>query len=1130
MDLRHPFLVVCLLVASLATAQTGAPPGNYVVTQIAAGATAYGMNNSGQVVGYSADRAFLWTPATSNASVGSLVDLGGLPVAGTPGNSAVGINDRGQVVGNTANLSTSYLQAFLWSPDTPNGTSGTLVAFAGSAENNTGFEARAINGYGQIIGYAGGTYIWTPSVPNGATGTLDFDNRLQYTGAINDFGQAVINSPYLPSQPSLFTPATANGSVGTVTPVSGLAGAVSQRLIAINSSGTILGESCFNANQVQCSSPGTGFLWTPSSPNGAVGTAAAIPLPAGFTDISPMALNSSAQVVGQLQVSAGGPPFLYTAGAVYDLSILNAQLAGGIATSINDHGQIVINANGAVYLLTPSSPSSPAPGEVPVTITSNVTSQMFMVSGSGCHPGGYTTPQPLEWIPGSACTVTFVSPHSSQIGTRYLWNAWQDGVATNPRTFVAPAQASTYTGTFTTQYFVTALANVPSAGTVSGGGWYNAGDQATLTATPASGYRLVSWTGAPSSLAPGSPSFTVTITAPLTVTANFGPRSVPPPGTYTITQIAAGAAAASGKPVNNYGQVVGARLPSAIAFLWTPNNLGTSNGTLGSSVDLPIIGAAGINDRGQVISGVSLWSPDAVNGTSGTVAALPGSAAAAVNSFGQVTGYYGNGSTFFLWTPAAANGPTGTFITDNRLGGAAINDFGQVAGSTSLFTPSVQHGSSGAYTQISGAGQLIAINNSGAILGTTCPVDYDGCSSYHGYLWTPSSPNGVVGTVTELLPPAGFVSLQPAALNSAGQVVGSLDLADGSVTPFLYRDGAFYDLSALGDQLRGGIPRGINDRGQIVITTGGLPFTAASTVYLLTPSVSYPTYMLPPDGSGSSQTFRFGFRDTTSWADIGTVDILINSALDGRHACYIAYNPQLNTVYLVNDDGMSLLPGLTLNGSGAVTNSQCAVNTSGSSVDGNTQFLNLNLNLSFTPGFAGNKVVYTAARNVAGDGYGWEVMGVWNVPGGPAASVAPAAFTPLSSSNSGYTFTFTFSDNKGWQDFGVVDILINGSLDGRQACYVAYSRPSATLYLFNDAGTGLLPGLALNGSGSLVNSQCTVGGAGSSVTAGGNALALTLNFSFSPAFAGIKVFYLAARDSQDANNSGWQPMGTWGVQ
>src|SRR5262249_22676662 len=118
----------------------------------------------------------------------------------------------------------------------------------------------------------------------------------------------------------------------------------------------------------------------------------------------------------------------------------------------------------------------------------------------------------------------------------------------------------------------------------------------------------------------------------------------------------------------------------------------------------------------------------------------------------------------------------------------------------------------------------------------------------------------------------------------------------------------------------------------------------------------------------------------------------------------------------------------------------------------------------------------------------------------------------------------------GFQDLGVQNILINSSLDGRSACYLAFVRPLNVLYLMADSGDALLPGASLMVPGSLANRQCTVAWGAAPVRVAGHNLALTLSIAFSPAFAGNRVFYVAARDAADLMNTGWQPMGTWTVQ
>ena len=127
----------------------------------------------------------------------------------------------------------------------------------------------------------------------------------------------------------------------------------------------------------------------------------------------------------------------------------------------------------------------------PVTITSNVASSTFSVAGTGCQAGSnYTAPQTLQWTPGSSCTVTIDSPASGGAGTRYLFTGWADGVGGTTRTFTAPSAAATYTANFKTQYQLTTLVSPAGAGSVTGGGFYDAGATANVTATANAGNQL----------------------------------------------------------------------------------------------------------------------------------------------------------------------------------------------------------------------------------------------------------------------------------------------------------------------------------------------------------------------------------------------------------------------------------------------------------------------------------------------------------------------------------------------------------------------------------------------------------------------------------------------------------------
>jgi len=164
--------------------------------------SARGINSVGQVVGWSytsggESHAFLWTPTSTNGTTGSMVDLGTL---GGTESIAYGINTAGQVVGFASLAGDAVLHAFLW---TPGGTDGVasnpqmqdLGAFGGSYST-----AFAINSAGVVTGGSSTAntdefhpFIWTPSTPNGTTGTMEDAIGLGGLGAyatgINDLGQ-----------------------------------------------------------------------------------------------------------------------------------------------------------------------------------------------------------------------------------------------------------------------------------------------------------------------------------------------------------------------------------------------------------------------------------------------------------------------------------------------------------------------------------------------------------------------------------------------------------------------------------------------------------------------------------------------------------------------------------------------------------------------------------------------------------------------------------------------------------------------------------------------------------------------------------------------------------------------------
>ncbi|SPF50343.1 Virginiamycin B lyase (modular protein) [Candidatus Sulfopaludibacter sp. SbA4] len=294
----------------------------------------------------------------------------------------------------------------------------------------------------------------------------------------------------------------------------------------------------------------------------------------------------------------------------------------------------------------------------------------------------------------------------------------------------------------------------------------------------------------------------------------------------------------------------------------------------------------------------------------------------------------------------------------------------------------------------------------------------------------------------------------------------------------------------------------------------------------------------PAAGTGYTQSFTYQFSHPSGYQYLGVLNVLFNTVLDGRNACYLAYVVPSNTLLLVDDAGDAGGPyagSVALGSPNTIQNSQCSVSLV--SAVGNGTTLALTLNITFKRAFGGNQINYVAARDQGEGNTNWQALGVWQVPMPQTGTVGVTGVTPArggASAGTGQSFTFAFTDTKGTGDFGIVNVLIKNVIDGRQACYVAYEAFTGNLFLVDDAGDagGPFAGeMPVNGGSTAVqNSQCTINGTGSTAAFSPNILTLTLNITFTAAFKGNQIVYAAGRDRSGGNNTGWQAVGSWTVQ
>jgi hypothetical protein len=136
---------------------------------------------------------------------------------------------------------------------------------------------------------------------------------------------------------------------------------------------------------------------------------------------------------------------------------------------------------------------------------------------------------------------------------------------------------------------------------------------------------------------------------------------------------------------------------------------------------------------------------------------------------------------------------------------------------------------------------------------------------------------------------------------------------------------------------------------------------STQSAYFVGNQYDVPISVSPSAGTGLRQIFSmvFEYPGASSLASFPLVRFLFNSSLSFTNACMVLYYPSSNEMVLFDDGGQNALPTSVRPGVyGTVSNSQCTLNNVGSSVSISGSTLTLNVALTFSKSFIGQKQIF----------------------------------------------------------------------------------------------------------------------------------------------------------------------------
>jgi hypothetical protein len=719
-------------------------------------------------------------------------------------------------------------------------------------------------------------------------------------------------------------------------------------------------------------------------------------------------------------------------------------------------------------------------------------------------------------LDGSTCPGTAVAQSPVTTNISYLFNSWSgaksastDGLSVSvPVSAGQSIYAANYTPSFRTivepswtcggNEVTSSPAGTNSIGTNGNlDAFFNTGT-VDFTATAGSGMAFVGWS---QDLSGTTNPLPFSLSGQVIGTANFNTTGTTAP--LTIASVSPAIPAVTSGPLSLTVNGTGFTTNSAVTFtyLLLPNNtFGFRSNTLVSPTQLMInLQAGDISTAGYyqiTVLNVGGCNPQAYYNF--PVANSAGPPVLGITK--SHTGNFGQGQQNAQYTVLTSNTGTGSSVdpvtvTETVPSGETLVSMSGSGWTCTLSSSSCTRSDALAAAMSYGAITVtvnVATNASSPQVNTAI-VSGGGASSA-----TATDSTTIVSQVSVPNVVGDTQAAATAAITSAGLVVGTVTVAFSSTVP---SGNVISESPAAGTLVVAGSV--VN----LVVSTGpgGTPAVVSVT---------------PDPATGLSNTFVLTFSDTAGNASLNHVGAIFNPAASASSSCYLLYYPAVNLLYLLNNAGSAstkITPG-----SGTLSNSQCTINGSGTSVVKAGNNLTLNLAVTASSTYTGKQSIFMYADDNNSVNTGWVNKGTWT----PATNQPPAAVsvTPNPASGLSNTFALTYSDPNGASDLNVVEGVFGPAASGSNSCFVLYYPATDFLYLLTNAGKATSK--ITPGSGTLSNSQCTISGSGISVVRSGDNLTLNLAVTASSTYTGKQSIFMYADDNSSAN-TGYVNKGTW---